>query len=225
MKSSQNYLVYSLGGGSFDASVVAVDVADDGRETLTVKATKGAAKLGGTEIDRSMIKHISREMWRSKPRKKLSLSDERLRRECEAAKILLSSQNEATISVPSLLVNEDGSKADLNFTITRALFEELNLDLFFSTLELVYAALEAAQMDKTDIDQVLLVGRSSRIPKISQILGEVFGLKKLDLVDYNAVVRGAAIMGTHPELVKDEYVMSKIDSLIQSLLPARNWDE
>ena len=157
-----------------------------------VKSTRGDSHLGGEDFDSRMVNHFIKE-FKLKHKEDLSISDSaliRLRTACEEAKKLLSSASEASISITSLL-----NGIDFHSSITREQFEELNDDLFNSSLLLVREALGDAGIEKSKIDEVILIGGSTRIPKIQKML-EVFFNKELNLSlnPDEGVVYGAAVL-------------------------------
>ena len=191
----RNVLIFDLGGGTFDVSLLNIS---DG--VFEVKATSGDCHLGGEDFDNRMIKHFVQEIKR-KFKKDIENNPRALRRlrtACERAKRSLSSSSIANIEVDALV---DG--IDFNSSITRALFEQINSDLFRSTMVPVEKVLRDAKLDKNSIDEIVLVGGSSRIPKIQQMLSEFFNGKQLcqsinpdECVAYGAAVQGAILSGT-----------------------------
>ena len=167
-----NVLVYDLGGGSLDVTVMTIE---DG--IFEIKSTCGNTSLGGTDFDQKMVMHFIQE-FKNKYRRDISVdvrAVSRLRIACEQAKCTLSSCMHASIELSYLF---DG--IDFNTIITRAQFEELNVDLFRGTLEPVEKALSDAKMDKCQINDIVLVGGSTRIPKIQSILQNFFNGKELN---------------------------------------------
>ena len=189
MKGMKDVLVFDLGGGSLDVSLVTIE---DG--IFEVKATAGDARLGGEKFDDKMVDYFAGE-FEKKHRKDLTSNSHamhRLRAACKRAKRTLSSQDQASIEVDSLL---DG--IDFFTSITRARFEELNNDLFLRTLEPVKKVLLDTNTPKNRIYDIVLVGGSTRIPKIQSLLQDFFDGKTLykSLNPDEAVVCGAAIQG------------------------------
>ncbi|MHA2038079.1 MAG: molecular chaperone DnaK [Promethearchaeota archaeon] len=190
----KNILIYDLGGGTFDVSVLAVD-----EGVFEVKATAGDSLLGGADFDNLLVNHLSVEFKR---KYKKDLSDNkralrRLRNACERAKRVLSSQTSATIDIESIC---DG--IDFATTITRAKFESLCFDLFNSTMKPVEQVLKDSKMSKDSIDEIVLVGGSSRIPKVQDMLSKFFNGKQLnksinpdEAVAYGAAVQAAILSG------------------------------
>ncbi len=190
----QTILVFDLGGGTFDVSLLCID---DG--VFEVKATAGDTHLGGEDFDTRMLQHFMTEFKR-KNKKDLSTSARslnRLRSACEKAKRTLSSSSQASIEIDSLF---DG--IDFTSTISRAKFEELNQDLFSKCMEPVEKVLKDAQISKGQVDQIVLVGGSSRIPKVQELLSQYFNGKELnksvnpdECVAYGAAVQAALLSG------------------------------
>ena len=189
-----NVLIFDLGGGTFDVSVLNID-----EGIFEVKATAGDTHLGGEDFDNRMVTHFTREFER-KHKKDISNNKRALRRlrtACERAKRTLSSSAQASIEIDSLF---DG--IDFYTSITRARFEELCSDLFRNTLIPVEKALLDAKLDKGSIQDVVLVGGSTRIPKIQKLLRDFFNGKDLnksinpdEAVAYGAAVQGAILRG------------------------------
>jgi len=183
----RNVLIFDLGGGTFDVSVLTIDGG-----IFEVRSTAGDTHLGGEDFDSRLVEHFAQE-FRRKYKKDISGNKRALRRlrtACERAKRTLSASTYASIEVDSLV---DG--IDLFASITRARFEELNADLFKRTLEPVEKALQDAKMDKDMIDDIVLVGGSTRIPKIQSMLQDLFNGKQLNhsINPDEAVAYGAAV--------------------------------
>ncbi|KAK2447504.1 heat shock cognate 70 kDa protein [Trifolium repens] len=164
----KNVLVFDLGGGTFDVSLVTVD-----EGMFKVKATLGDTHLGGVDFDNNLVNRLV-GLFKRKYKKDLNISENskalgRLRSACEKAKRLLSSTSETTIELDSLC-----GGIDLHVTVTRALFEEINKDLFIKCMETVENCLVEAKTNKKEVDEFVLVGGSTRIPKIQQLLKEMF---------------------------------------------------
>jgi len=193
-KGEKNILVYDLGGGTFDVSILAID---DG--IFEVIATNGDTHLGGEDFDQRVMEHFLK-LWKKKTGKDASgdkKSVQKLRREVERAKKVLSSQAQARIEIESFFDGEDFSEA-----LSRAKFEELNLDLFQKTLVPVDKVLADAQLKKHEIHEVVLVGGSTRIPKVQQLLKDYFngkepnrGINPDEAVAYGAAVQGGVLQG------------------------------
>ncbi|CAI5798474.1 Hypothetical predicted protein [Podarcis lilfordi] len=186
-KEKRNILVFDLGGGTFDVSVL---TAQDG--VFEVVATAGDTHLGGEDFDQRLVDQLTQEFKR-KHKEDLSQCNkakQRLKVACEKAKRVLSSNITAIVSVDSLYKG-----VDFHTTITRASFEDLCSDLFQSTMLYVERALEEAGIKKTQIDDVVLVGGSTRIPMIQRLLSQFFDGQDLCRVinPDEAVAHGAAI--------------------------------
>lgn len=190
----KNILVFDLGGGTFDVSVLTID---DG--VFEVVATNGDTHLGGEDFDQRVMDHFIKLYKKKKGKdiRKDHRATQKLRREVEKAKRGLSSQHQARIEIESLYDGEDFSE-----TLTRARFEELNMDLFRSTMKPVNQVLEDGDLKKSEIDEIVLVGGSTRIPKIQQLVKEFFngkepsrGINPDEAVAYGAAVQAGVLSG------------------------------
>jgi len=200
--SEKNVLIYDFGGGTMDVSVI--NVAEG---VFEVKATGGDTHLGGEDFDNDMVQFCI-EDFKKKHKKDISGNQravKRLKTACERAKRALSSSTSANIEVDSLY---EGT--DYNMTLTRARFEELCGRWFRQTLESVDKVLRDAKVSKSQIDEVVLVGGSTRIPKVQSMLSQYFNGKKLnnsinpdEAVAYGAALQGAILLGSKHEAVKD----------------------
>ncbi|GFQ92865.1 heat shock protein 70 B2 [Trichonephila clavata] len=203
LRGEKNVLIFDLGGGTFDVSILTIDEGS----LFEVRSTAGDTHLGGEDFDNRMVNHFLEEFKR-KHRKDLrsnARSLRRLRTACERAKRTLSSSSEASIEIDALFEG-----IDFYSKITRARFEELCMDLFRSTLEPVERALKDAKMDKSSIHDVVLVGGSTRIPKIQKMLRDFFNGKELcmsinpdEAVAYGAAVQAAVLTGSTDDKIKD----------------------
>lgn len=201
-KGEQNVLVYDLGGGTFDVTLLSID---DG--VFEVKATAGDTHLGGEDFDQRLMNHFAKAFLR---KSKIDISNDkralqRLRRACEGLKRQLSTQTSGTIELEAL---KDG--VDLRETLSRARFEEINSDLFKKTMVPVEQVLHDAKVSKSDVHEVVLVGGSTRIPKIQQLLSEFFHGKEPskainpdEAVAYGAAVQGGVLSGAAADATKD----------------------
>uniref|UniRef100_A0A336M731 Heat shock 70 kDa protein cognate 4 n=1 Tax=Culicoides sonorensis TaxID=179676 RepID=A0A336M731_CULSO len=198
----RNVLIFDLGGGTFDVSILTIE---DG--IFEVKSTAGDTHLGGEDFDNRMVNHFVDEFKRK--HKKDIMSNKRavrrLRTACERAKRTLSASTQASIEIDSLFEG-----IDFYTSITRARFEELNADLFRGTMEPVSKALRDAKMDKGQINDIVLVGGSTRIPKVQKLLQDFFNGKDLnksinpdEAVAYGAAVQAAILHGDKSEEVQD----------------------
>merc|ERR1712212_817643 len=198
----RNVLIFDLGGGTFDVSILTIE---DG--IFEVKSTSGNTHLGGEDFDNRMVDHFVNEFKR-KHKKDLQSNKRALRRlrtACERAKRTLSASAQATIEIDSLYEG-----IDFYTSITRARFEELCSDLFKGTLDPVEKAMRDAKMDKSSINDVVLVGGSMRISKIQKLLQDFFNGKELnksinpdEAVAYGAAVQAAILVGDTSETVSD----------------------
>ncbi len=203
LKGERNVLIFDLGGGTFDVSILTIDEGS----MFEVRSTAGDTHLGGEDFDNRMVSHFCDEFKRKfkKDIQSNARALRRLRTSCERAKRTLSSSTEASIEIDSL---HDG--IDLYSKITRARFEELCADLFRKTLEPVEKALRDAKLDKSKIDDVVLVGGSTRIPKVQKLLQDFMNGKELnksinpdEAVAYGAAVQAAVLTGVQDDVVKD----------------------
>merc|ERR1711994_540277 len=197
-----NVLIFDLGGGTFDVSILSIDGG-----IFEVKSTAGDTHLGGEDFDNRMVDHFVSEFKR-KHKKDITgnkRSLRRLRTACERAKRTLSASAQANLEIDSLFEG-----IDFYTSITKARFEELCSDLFKGTLEPVEKALRDAKLDKSSIDDIVLVGGSTRIPKIQKLLQDFFNGKELnksinpdEAVAYGAAVQAAILTGDTSEAVSD----------------------
>lgn len=186
-------IVYDLGGGTFDVSILTVD-----QGVFEVQATAGDTHLGGEDFDQRIVDYVvktyNKKMSTDVTKNVKAMS--KLKREVEKAKRTLSSQMSTKIEIEAFHEGED-----LSETLTRAKFEELNNDLFKKTLKPVEQVLKDAKMKKGDIDDIVLVGGSTRIPKVQAMLEEYFGKKASkginpdEAVAYGAAVQGGVLAG------------------------------
>lgn len=198
----KNVLIFDLGGGTFDVSLLNIEGG-----IFEVKATAGDTHLGGEDFDTRLFRHLSDE-FRRKNKKDISGNPRairRLRTACERAKRTLSSTAQTMVEIDSLF---DGT--DFYTTITRARFEELNSDLFKKCMEPVEQVLRDAKIDKSKVDEIVLVGGSTRIPKIQHMLSSFFNNKDLnktinpdEAVAYGAAVQAAILSGVDNNNVQD----------------------
>jgi len=198
----KNVLIFDLGGGTFDVSILTIE---DG--IFEVKATAGDTHLGGEDFDNRMVDHFIKEFQR-KHKKDITPNKRavrRLRTACERAKRTLSASAQANIEIDSLFEG-----IDFYTSITRARFEELCSDLFKGTLDPVEKAMRDSKLDKSSIHEIVLVGGSTRIPKIQKLLQDFFNGKELnksinpdEAVAYGAAVQAAILIGDTSEAVSD----------------------
>lgn len=189
-KNERDVLIFDLGGGTFDVSIL--HIAGD---IFEVKSTAGDTHLGGEDFDNRMVKYFVEEIKRVGNK---NLENDyralcRLRSACEFAKVVLSESTEANVDIESFY---DGT--DFSSRITRARFEEMNVDLFDNTTKILQRALSDAKLDKNDIDDIVLIGGSTRIPRVQDIIKSFFNGKELckSINPDEAVARGAAIQAS-----------------------------
>jgi L1 cell adhesion molecule like protein len=198
----KNILIFDLGGGTFDVSILNIE-----EGIFEVKATAGDTHLGGEDFDSRLVKHFVQEFKR---KHKHDITDNpralrRLRTACERAKRTLSASTQTSIEIDSLYEG-----IDFFSSLTRARFEELCMDLFRNTMEPVEKVLKDSQLSKNNIDEVVLVGGSTRIPKIQTMLSDFFNGKELsrsinpdEAVAYGAAVQAAVLSDIKSEKTSD----------------------
>ena len=189
---TEQILVYDLGGGTFDVSILEI-----GDGVFEVKATSGNNRLGGDDFDKRIIDYLVDEFKKQNgiDLTKDKMAMQRLKDAAEKAKKDLSGVSTTNISLPFLSQGEDGP-LHLDITLSRAKFEELTDDLLMSTLEPIRKALKDAKLSKNDIDKVLLVGGSTRMPKVAELIKNELGQEASKNVNPDEVVAmGAAIQG------------------------------
>src|SRR5512146_2722390 len=195
-KKDEKVAVFDLGGGTYDISVLELyDV--EGSRQFEVKSTNGDTHLGGDDFDQRVIDWIVGEFKRDQgiDLSKDPMALQRLKEAAEKAKMELSSTMTTDINLPFITADQSGPK-HLNYTLSRAKFEQLVDELIQRTLEPMKKALKDAGMDPKDIDEVILVGGSTRIPKVQQIVKDYFGKEPNRSVNPDEVVAiGAAIQG------------------------------
>lgn len=197
-----NVLIFDLGGGTFDVSLLSID---DG--IFEVKATAGDTHLGGEDFDNRLVNHFAQEFKR-KYKKDITGNQRALRRlrtACERAKRALSSSTQTPIEIDSLYEG-----IDFYTSITRARFEELCQDLFRSTMAPVEKVLKDAKVSKSDVNEIVLVGGSTRIPKVQKLVSDFFSGKELnrsinpdEAVAYGAAVQAAILTGDTSSKTQD----------------------
>ena len=198
----KNIIIYDVGGGTLDVTLLTID---DG--IFEVKATSGDTYLGGEDFDENLMNHFKEEFKR-KHKKDLSESKKacaKLKKECERVKRVLSSAAQGHLEIDSLY---DG--IDFNTTITRAKFEQLNMGLFQRCLKCVEQVLIDSKTGKNEIDEIVLVGGTTRIPKLQQQISDFFGGKQLcnsinpdEAVAYGATIQGCLLSGIKSEKLED----------------------
>jgi heat shock protein 5 len=189
-----NIMVFDLGGGTFDVSVLTID-----EGVFEVIATAGDTHLGGEDFDQRVMNHFMK-IFKRRNKKDMSRDKkaiQKLKREVEKAKRALSTTHEARLEIENLF---DG--IDFSETLTRARFEDLNSDLFKNTMGPVQTALDDAGFKKSDIDEIVLVGGSTRIPKVQQMIKDFFngkepnrGINPDEAIAYGAAVQGGILCG------------------------------
>merc|ERR1711972_694843 len=190
----KNVPVFDLGGGTFDVSLLTID-----NGVFEVVSTNGDTHLGGEDFDQRVMDYFMK-LYKKKTGKDIRKNDrsvQKLRREVEKAKRALSSAHQAKVEIESFFEGEDFSE-----TLTRAKFEELNMDLFRSTMKPVQKVLEDADLTKKEVDEIVLVGGSTRIPKVQQLIKDFFngkepnrGINPDEAVAYGAAVQAGILSG------------------------------
>ncbi|CAF1519155.1 unnamed protein product, partial [Adineta steineri] len=184
---AKDIIVFDLGGGTLSLSLLTID-----NGVFEVVATNGNTHLGGKDFDERVMEHFI-ELFKNKTDKDIrkdNQAEQKLRCEVEKAKRILSSENQTTIEIASFYYNEY-----INEILTRAKFEELNMDLFISTIKSIQKVLEDGDLKKKDIAEVVLVGGSTRIPKIQQLVKDFFDGKEpsRDINPDEGIAYGAAV--------------------------------
>lgn len=202
VQGERNVLIFDLGGGTFDVSLLTIE-----EGIFEVKATAGDTHLGGEDFDNRLVAHFVQEFKR-KYKKDLSVNARALRRlrtACERAKRTLSSSAQASIEIDSLFEGND-----FYTTVTRARFEELCGDLFRSTLDPVEKVIRDSKIDKANVHEIVLVGGSTRIPRIIKQVADCFGgrdpnrsINPDEAVAYGAAVQAAILSGDTSEKTQD----------------------
>lgn len=198
----KNVLVFDLGGGTFDVTLLTID-----EGVFEVRATNGDTHLGGEDFDQRIMQFFIKK-WIKAKKGDISTDKralQKLRREAERVKRSLSTQHQGRLEIESLLDGQDFSE-----TLTRARFEELNNDLFRQTLGPVEKVMKDAGMKKSEVDEIVLVGGSTRIPKIQELIKDYFngkepskGINPDEAVAYGAAVQGGILGGEQDEHNKD----------------------
>ncbi|CAM9357551.1 unnamed protein product [Choristocarpus tenellus] len=201
-KGEQNILVFDLGGGTFDVTLLTID-----NGVFEVLATNGDTHLGGEDFDQRVMQYFIK-MLKKKTGADITQDNralQKLRREVERVKRVLSTQPQARVEIESLYDGEHFSE-----DLTRARFEELNMDLFKKTLGPVEKVMKDAGLSKSEVDEIVLVGGSTRIPKVQQLLKDYFegkepsrGINPDEAVAYGAAVQGGILSGEASESTKD----------------------
>jgi len=198
----KNILVFDLGGGTFDVTLLTID-----NGVFEVLATNGDTHLGGEDFDQRVMQYFIKMLNK---RDKMDITTDKralqkLRREVERVKRTLSAQHQARLEIEGLMEGVDFSE-----TLTRARFEELNLDLFKKTLGPVQKVMEDADMGKSEVDEIVLVGGSTRIPKVQSLLKDYFegkepsrGVNPDEAVAFGAAVQGGILSGDASEATQD----------------------
>ncbi|MFN9751564.1 MAG: molecular chaperone DnaK [Planctomycetota bacterium] len=196
-KKEQKIVVFDLGGGTFDVSVLELND-DDGMKVFEVISTNGDTHLGGDDFDEALIHHVADEFKKSNgvDLRKDVMALQRLQEACEKAKKELSSRPNTDLNLPFITADASGPKL-LQMNITRAKFEELVDPLIERCRRPVEQALKDAKLNPSDIDEVILVGGSTRIPKVQELVKKMFGKEPHNVVNPDEVVAvGAAIQGS-----------------------------
>ncbi|MCC5827727.1 molecular chaperone DnaK, partial [Alkalimonas sp.] len=195
-KGDAKIAVYDLGGGTFDISIIEIDDVD-GEQTFEVLATNGDTHLGGEDFDNRLINYLVDEFKKEQgiDLRNDPLAMQRLKESAEKAKIELSSASQTEVNLPYITADASGPK-HLNIKVTRAKLESLVEDLIKRTLDPLKVALNDADLSVGDIDEIILVGGQTRMPKVQQAVTEFFGKEpRKDVNPDEAVAVGAAVQG------------------------------
>ncbi len=215
-KKNEKVAVFDLGGGTFDISILEVvppDDPKDGKTVFEVKSTNGDTHLGGDDFDEELINYVAGEFKKEHgiDLRKDTMALQRLQEACEKAKKELSSVPQTDINLPFITADASGPK-HLQFTITRSKFEELVDHLIDRCRKPIERAMSDAKLSPNDIDEVVLVGGSTRVPKVQQLVKEVFKKEPHKGVNPDEVVAvGAAILGGQLARPADERDMLLLD--------------
>ena len=196
-QSEQKIVVFDLGGGTFDVSILELND-DDGMKVFEVISTSGDTHLGGDDFDEVLINHVADEFMKSNTvdLRKDTMALQRLQEACEKAKKELSSRPNSDINLPFICQDSDGNAKHLQMNITRADFEKLIDPLVQRCRTPVEQALKDAKLSASDIDEIVLVGGSTRVPMVQEMVKKVFGKDPHQGVNADEVVAvGAAIQG------------------------------
>lgn len=223
----QTVLVYDLGGGTFDVSILEVDSTGDANKQFKVLAKEGIQKLGGDDFDQRIMERVAGEFTKASnidildqdkdqgiSSKKIREAQQKLLEAVIAAKHELSEATKTTIDIPNIIQDETGQPHHIdNFEITREQFNEEIRDLILQTKDSVEKALSTAKLEIEDIDRIILVGGSCKIPLVKEMLHEMFGKEPYSDTDPDtAIARGAAILGATMMLPDPELERPKEDT-------------
>jgi molecular chaperone DnaK len=211
-EASEKIVVFDLGGGTFDVSILKVDD-EEGHKVFEVVSTSGDTHLGGDDFDERLINYVASEFKREHgiDLRKDNMALQRLQEACEKAKKELSSVPQTDLNLPFITADAAGPK-HLQMTITRAKFEELVDDLIERCRGPVQRALQDAKFSPRDIDEIVLVGGSTRVPKVQAMVREIFGKEPHKGVNPDEVVAvGAALLAGQLSRPKGERDMLLLD--------------
>ncbi|MBI4245170.1 MAG: molecular chaperone DnaK, partial [Planctomycetes bacterium] len=202
-KNTQKIAVYDLGGGTFDISILEID-----KNVIQVLSTNGDTHLGGSDFDQRLINYVADEFQKQYKMdlRKDSMALQRLKDACEKAKCELSTVMETEINLPFISVSQDGP-LHLSVRLSRAKFEELVDDLIQKTLSPSEHALKDAKLQVSDINEVVLVGGATRVPKIQQTVKQFFGrdphkgINPEEVVSVGAAIQGAILSGEMKDIL------------------------
>lgn len=214
----QTILVYDLGGGTFDVSILKVQSAESGKAEFKVLAKEGVPRLGGDDFDQKIIELTAKKVEELSginvldlvkdygvSKKLLREAQQKLKEAAETAKMELTEAENSQITVPYIIKDEAGKTYDLDMELTRGQFEDIVRDLIFQSKDAVQRAMDSSKISIDDVSRIILVGGSTKIPLIKSMLKEMFNKEPYSDMDPDtAVARGAAIFGSTLILPDDE---------------------
>lgn len=224
----QTILVYDLGGGTFDVSILQVNSTQDDQKSFSVLAKEGISELGGDDFDERLMAIVANALCEHSGvdildlkkdqginENKLRNAQQKLKEAVMEAKHELTEASSASIHIPNIIHDESGTPYHVEMEVTREQFNEVIRDLVMDTREAVQKALDAAQFTIRDVDRIILVGGSTKVPLVKEMLQEMFGREPYSDIDPDtAIARGAAILGATMNLPQDaDFVPKEVDDI------------